>query len=620
MARQSSNSVWHVPSWCFPLLIVLAGIAVYANSFQGEFIYDDQVHIYDNDRITQLWPPWAALHSRRPIVDLSLAVNYALGGFSVGGYHAFNLGVHLLAALTLFGVLRRTLSLPKCTLGTVTAASGIAGSVALLWVVHPLQTQAVTYVTQRGECMMGLFYLLTLYCLLRSVDSAAKGAWQWGAVGCCTLGMGTKGVMVTAPVMVLLFDWIFLSASLREIWRRRWTLYVGLMATWSVLFATGLVWGVFNPAYLRDRAVGFGIKDFGPLEYLLTQPGVIVHYIKLALWPHPLCFDYGWQPAQTMTQVIVPLLVILMAVGFSIWAVIKKRPAGFLGIWFFLILAPTSSFIPIRDMLVEHRMYLSLAAVMTVVVFLGRGVVRRFADLRGLTPAASLVLRASLVAVAVLALGATTIRRNMDYRSEESIWRDVVTKRPGNPRGQLNFGNVTDNPDEALLAYQKAIELKPDYADGYYNLGTQLARKGDDAAAEKAYRRAIELDRDFAEPHFNLGNALDRMGRKAQAMDAYREALRISPDYVRAHYNLGTSLYSLGEIQASIEQFRDVLRLLPAWRGPGLVAETHFNLGTALTRLGSEREAAGHFRAVLKIKPGHAGARRSLTKLGPQFD
>ena len=228
--------------WGAIVLIVLAVLAAYRNSFSGPFIFDDIASIVDNPTIRRLWPVSVPLWppfsggqtvGGRPILNLSLAVNYAWGGADVRGYHAVNLGIHILAALTLFGLVRRTLERAKLADGRAACpgrALPTALVVALLWALHPLQTESVTYIIQRAESLMGLFYLLTLYCFVRftergssfvplrgtSADEEAGGVvWAWLSVVCCLLGMATKEVMVSAPVIVFLYDRTFVSGTFR---------------------------------------------------------------------------------------------------------------------------------------------------------------------------------------------------------------------------------------------------------------------------------------------------------------------------------------------------------------------------------------------------------------------
>ena len=224
-----------------------AGIAAYWNSFSGGIVFDDYVTIRENPSITNLadlpavlQPPRDISSSGRPLVNLSLAVNYTLGGTSdMWSYHAFNLAIHLLATLTLLGVVRRTLLSPPLRERFGRGALPLAGAVALLWMLHPLQVQSVTYITQRAESMVSLAYLLTVYCTIRSASSS-RIAWSAAAVLSCATGMLCKEVMVTAPVAVLVYDRLFLAGGWRRALSQRRGLYIGLAVTW-------LIWSIsFN--------------------------------------------------------------------------------------------------------------------------------------------------------------------------------------------------------------------------------------------------------------------------------------------------------------------------------------------------------------------------------------
>ena len=258
------------------MLVIAAGIGAYHNSFQGPFIFDDLHSIPLNPHIRHLWPIREALSAPRycsvngrPVICLSLALNYALGGLNVRGYHAFNLAVHLLSALVLFGILRRTLEGEKLRDRFGDAAVWLAAAIAIIWEIHPLQTESVTYIVQRTELLMGLFLLLTLYCALRGSHSARPSAWYLAAVISCALGMGSKEVMVGAPLLVLLYDRVFLASSFRELWQRRGGLYASLAATWLIL--------VVLVARTPRSATGFGMKGLTSWDYLKTEPGVIVY-------------------------------------------------------------------------------------------------------------------------------------------------------------------------------------------------------------------------------------------------------------------------------------------------------------------------------------------------------
>jgi Flp pilus assembly protein TadD len=584
-----------------PLVVVVAGLLAYSNSFTGPFIFDDVRWIQENPTIRHLWPIWdvlwptSSLVNARPVVNLSLAVNYALGGFNVWGYHALNLTVHILAGLTLLGVVRRTLVQPALRERFGAVANELALVVAILWTVHPLQTESVTYVIQRTESLMGLFYLLTLYCFIRGVASSRPRLWYGLCVGACALGMASKEVMVSAPLMVLLYDRAFVSGSFREAARRRWPLYLGLLATWMLEGLMVVAAGTFaHTSVMVQRA--WGITRW---EYLLTEPGVILHYLQLAAWPYPLCFDYYGSPlAGTGLNFLLPTLVIAILLGATVWLCKTNSACGFVGAWFFLILAPSSSIIPLDSPAYEHRMYLSLAAVVVL----------------GVTEMHALFGRRTLAVAVLLAivLGVVTWRRNQDFRSNVAIWQDTVAKCPWNPRAQLYLGNALTQPGtlpEAVEHLEQAVRLKPEYAVAHCNLGIALAQSGRVEEAIGHFEQALRLMPDYPEAHCNLGVALGRVGRMPEAIEHFEQAIRLTPEYAEAHCNLGVTLGQVGQIPEAIGQLEQAIRLKPDY------PEAHYNLGVALGRVGRMPEAIGHFEQALQLKPGYADAQKALARL-----
>ena len=623
-------------------LLVAAGIAVYANSFQGVFLFDDLQEIVENERIRRLWPPWELLGDRRPVVDLTLAVNYALGGLSEWGFHSVNVAVHILASITLYGLVRRTLARQTSHNRIQNNAGSLAFTIALLWLIHPLQTQSVTYLIQRAEALMGLFYLLTLYCVLRGAESTRSGSWYLLSVLTCALGMGSKAVMVTAPVTVLLFDGVFLARSFGAALRQRWALYVGLATTWIILILCGVAGTILNPSK-TGVTVGLGFIGATPWEYALTQPGVLLHYLKISLWPHPLCLDYGWPLAQSAREIVGPAIVLAIVLAGTTWALIRKSWIGFVGAWFFVILCPTSSVIPIQDAAFEHRMYLPLAAVISLTV-LGVWWAIGLLSARYLaSPAIRRVIAGSLIAGAATPLAYLTVERNRDYRSALIMWRDVVAKRSANPRGYYNLGKALDEAGQeaqAMRLYKQAIEVDPMYDEAYFGLGVLLARRGRPGDALEAYRQAIRLHPRNASVRSNLGNTLVKLGRFDEAVAEYEEALRIAPRHVNARYNLGSTWLHIGRFADAIRAFREVLRIqpdhLPARCNLGVAladsrrldeaiqvyrevlaidprhANTYVNLGIAFLLQGKHKEGRAALHRALEIEPNHATARRTL--------
>ena len=455
------------PSRWWPALaagVLIAAVAgAYANSFSGVFLFDDDWTILQNTSIRSL-DIWNSLTgSRRPVVNLSLAVNYAVGGLEVWGYHAFNLGVHILSTLTLFGLIRRTLIGLKRNPDLARSATSIAAIVAGLWAIHPLQTQSVTYIIQRGESLMGLFYLLTLYCVQRSMGSRRAGAWQVAAVLACAAGMGSKAVMVTAPLIVLLYDRTFGAGTFRDALRQRWPLYIGLACTWAVLVGCGVVGGVLLPSAGARGNVGFAVREVTPLQYVLSQPEVIVHYLELCVWPARLCLDYAWPVADSMLRISVFGLFLLLLLMVTAWATWRRPAWGFVGAWFFVILAPTSSIIPIKDLAFEHRMYLPIASVVIVLVMATRSVLVRVPKNGHSVRSPRGAIGGLLLAVVVSLFVCRTADRNRDYQSEARMWQSVVAARPS-ARAHNNLAKSLKNEGqyaEAVEHCRAAIKLGP---------------------------------------------------------------------------------------------------------------------------------------------------------------
>ena len=588
------------------MLIIAAGIWAYHNSFFGPFVFDDISHISGNPHIRHLWPPGDVLsHSSRPVVDLSLAVNHALGGMNPWGYHLFNVVVHILAGLTLYAVVRRTLLSETLRSAFGRAASSLAGAITLIWLVHPLQTESVTFTIQRGESLMSLFYLLTLYCVIHSDDQSRENLWKIGAVVSCALGMACKPVMVTAPLLTLLYDCAFLAKSWRDAMQRRGWLYAGLAASWlllPLLLANAPEW---------KTSAGFEFKGIPPLQYALIQSMAILRYLRLAFWPRPLSLDYGWgyhwQEMVRAGDALPDLMVVAALLAGAVWAWNRKPVLGFLGAWLFLILAPTSSFIPIADPIAEHRMYLPLAAVVTGVV-----VVAFVLGKRLLSNQSGSVLGWAACGFAVVALAVLTIQRNRDYISVVAIWQDTVAKCPNNPRAHYSLGVALGQAgriEEAIAHYEQALRLKPDYADAHYNLGNALRKGGKGQDAVEHLEQAIRINPDYAEAHDNLGNVLLQEGKVSDAIAHYEQALRIKPDLAEAHNNLGVALEQAGRVQEAIRHYEQALRIKPDF------ADAHYNLGNALEKAGRVPEAIQHYKQALRIKPDFTQAQNALARL-----
>lgn len=658
MAKRSVGNKGSLPAQKQPvdrtrlagLILVAATIAAYSNTLRCPFVFDDKIDIIDNRSIRSLWPPWRpmlvtsgdkmALHAR-PVVAFSLAVNYALGGLNPLPYHLTNLGIHVLAGLALFGIARRTLASPVLAPRYGELAMPLALTIAAIWALHPLQTQAVTYTVQRYESLMGMFYLLSLYCAIRSDASPRRHGWEAASVTACFLALESKEVAVSIPIVILLYDRAFLAGSFREAWRRRRALYLGLAATWVAFLV------LFAISASRSKWAGYGLS-VSATEYARSQFGVILHYLRLSFWPYPQVLDYDWQVATTAAQIVPGMVVILALLAATIWAIVRRPGWGLLGAWFFLILAPTSSIMPIADLAFEHRMYLPLAAVSAAAVLGAYEAIQWWCKRQSVPPDSRLWALALPALAAACGLCLASHARNQVYHSEISVWRDTVAKVPDNSRAHNNLGAALGDQgqlEESLGEFEKALRISPRYGTAYYNLGKTLTRLGrnDEAigyletalemivegdARERAgahsqlgfalynlnkiddavrhFRRALELDPETPAAHYNLANALSRQGKLDEAIGLYEKALDLDPLYAAAHTNLANVLYKQGKLDEAAAHYQKALKINPKQK------ESHCSLAAILTERGDLDNAISHCREAIHIEPDFTEAYHNL--------
>lgn len=527
-----------------PVLILAAGFWAHAPGLDGALVLDDVRAIVRNQTIltlsplsTPLSPPTETTVAGRPIANLSLAINYALtpadvrdvfdpslpgappdaadrARRNVRSYHVGNLLIHLAAALLLFGVVRRTLLTPRLRASFAHVADGMAGLVALLWVVHPLTTGAVTYVIQRVESLMSLFALLTLYAVIRGTAHGARaGAWTALAIVACALGMGTKETMVAVPLVAAVWLWIFRRDDPSGM---RWPIVAGLAATWLVLAM--LVAG-------ETRGPSIGDDATTAWRYLITQADVLIHFVVQVFAPTSLVFLYDWLLVDGLGQVWWQVLVVAAAVIAAALGVVRRGPLAFPAAAFFLMLAPSSSVLPIvTEVAATHRMYLPLACVIGMIVAGVFVVGRRL----GVTPKVGTVA-ASVVAVAVATLlGLATRDRGRVYASEETLWQDTVAKRPQDLRPRLSYGIALARRGrlaEAEAQLQAAVTIAPEDAMARVRLGSVLAQQGKTDAAIPHLERAIANRPDDPAAYRLLGQIYADRGQEALAVQNLSRAV-----------------------------------------------------------------------------------------------
>ena len=487
------------------------------------------------------------------------------------------------------------------------ATSGIRDRAALGRA--PLTTEAVTYVIQRAESLAALFTLGVLLCVSRAHESARTARWLALALLGATCGALSKPVFAIVPILVLLYDACFLSGSLRGAVSRRGGFYAGLVAV-----------ALLAPLTLRlapwewQGTAGPATVGVSPIAYALTEPGVIAHYLRLALWPRPLCLDYGWPIATRASQIVAPVLLLLALLAVTVLAFRRRAAAGFVGVWFFVLLAPTSR----RD-----RGGRSGLRAPHVPAPGGRdqraGAGRRRRARATAGPSAQSVPRATCVGAGLLAAAAVTLvtltaRRNLDYRSRLSIWSQTVTVAPRNARAHFSYGIALRDAGAIARAEQEfrvALALRPRDAETHVNLGQVRETRGDSLEALREYRTAVALDSTSALARYDLGALLFESGELDEALPHLLAAVRLSPHRAPVRNTLGAALFRAGRREEALAEFQEALRIDPD------APEARCNLGFALAAAGRLEDARREFHAVLERHPDFAPARKGLSLLPP---
>ncbi|MCB9853376.1 MAG: tetratricopeptide repeat protein [Phycisphaerales bacterium] len=671
-ARRKQAQELNLPSAAdapVPLLLGLAFVLAvltsraYANSFKGDFVYDDTKWIEQMsvDRVKD--PIRSALGARRPVVDLTLTYNYiraekhpAPRAMTVRelpdpyGYHVVNLIIHILAGLTLFGLVRRTIRIGPFSDPVKESAHWIAFCIAMLWLLHPLQTQSVTYIIQRAESMMGLFYLLTLYCLLRyatTQDGPIRISWLICTLIAACLGMGSKAVMVTVPIVALIFDRAFLAQNWRELFSKRWPAHACIAASLLVLVSCGVVKGVLFKPNARNATVGFGLSNkqhqyyVSPFEYLLTEAKVIPRYLKLSALPTDQVLDYKMEKVdphvltfgELFSESLLPGAFVLLMLGATAFGLYRRHWLGFVGVWFFVILAPTSSIIPIRDPIYEHRMYLSLAAVIALFVAGLWFVLQRLTKESLRAALGPICAAVCLIPAAAFAYG--TYQRNALYQDPTELWEDNIAKVPDNWRARNNLAkrylDIADekpkNIDKAINHLVLAVQNNPQFVNGWYNLGNAYSRKKEYDKAIDAYQNALKSNPRYTVAHIMIGNAYtdkgnmlfsqrnrsDGIAALEQAAEAFKTAIPTAERSTtnertlraRAQYNLGNTYSRLWQLQNGPPERLDLARAAYADALETLPNHSSARVGIGLTyiRQSDFQKAIHWFDEALKYNP-----------------
>ncbi len=600
-----SSQRW-IEALCVPLGLAAAVFALYARCLDGPFVFDDHSQLLRNRAIQLRELGFAPLFkaafespSKRPVANLSFALNYWVGGHAPRGYRAVNFALHAANAALVYALARAALRRRPLARGDPRLVALLA---ALLFALHPLQTQSVSYIVQRMNLLCALFYLAALgcYAIARERPPGRRGAALAACAGCAALALGSKQNAVTLPAALFLWEW-FLYRDLDPAFARR----VARRALPPLALAAGLAyWWIFQGPHW-----GFNAKAFTLGERVLSQGRAIALYLGLALLPLPsrLNLLHDFPVSRSLFDPLSTLPALLAVLGSAAFAIARARRAPWLAfavLWCLLHLAVESSLLPL-DLVYEHRTYLPLAG----------GCLAAAVGLASRCGGSARTLAAA-GALLVLPLALWTWQRNAVWADAVALWSDVVAKSPSNPLARADLAAAlayAGRESEALAEAERALQLDPSSARLRANLGVAYSRLGRWARAEEHFRRALAAWPDDAELHGNLGAALRAQGERGRAREHLERAVALDPQSARAAYNLALLEGEDGHAQEARRGFERALALDPEH------AEAHQALGWGLEQSGALEPALAHYREALRLAPTPSASARlgwALAQLG----
>lgn len=612
--RRAATGSGAMPEWLRavigPACIVAVGWLFYANSFAIPFLFDDYFEIQANPTVKELAPLSSYLTRSRGLTALSFALNVRQGGMEVWGFHFVNVALHILNALLVYALVAWTLRRPVFADRYAPRARVLAALVALVFLAHPLQTMAASYIVQRAESLASFFYLATLLCAAHAftANGGRRALLAALALLAAVLGVISKEILATVPLAVALYWFCFLrDAEGPGGGRRRWLLLVALLALpvgLGLLLARDYLMPAMGPvdplagprAWLFIPTAGFQVEGIGSWQYLITQFGVVTWYLRLFLVPTGQVFDYGWPFADTVwrADVLLPLALLLALLAVAVLSYRRYRLATFCLGWVFITLAPTSSIIPLRDAAFEHRMYLPIIGLAWLVIVGGADLLALLAARLGQPPRALWRGAAVAAAIWIFLLGLATAQRNAVFADPFRFAEDNALKAPQHWRAQYQYGQALlkqGRTDDAVAALEDAIRLNANQGSARIALGGIYLqrRRLDDAerVLEPATRQPEESV--VAAAQQNLAVVYQARGDLDRAEEALLRALELKPQWSSVQRQLAT-LYARKEFWLpAARYYNDALRANPRLRSQlaGAAAVANFKAGIQLT---SERE------------------------------
>lgn len=637
------------------MIVVCLAAMSYIPSLRGPFQFDDLPIIRDSPALYLMDLSWASIRNaisspgsaNRPVANMTFAINYYVGGMDTWGFHLVNLAIHLAAILVLYLFVYRLLTLPALWGSDSPSARRIAFIATLLWGLHPVQTQAVTYIVQRMTSLATLLYLLALWWYLsaRQQEAGYRRRWLFTAAAFSgLLAVGTKEIAVTLPLSIAMIEVYFLCSFNPALLRKQWP-------AWGIVFLalTGVgawvVWVVVDHGGVKTLlSLTQPVQPMTFAERLLTAPRVIVHYLSLLLFPAPsrLVLDYHFPFSTSLMAPITTLPSMAAVVGLVVFAVGSARRwplVSFCILWFFLHLV-LETLAPVLDLVFEHRLYLPSVGVMILAAV---GIERLLCVEWGRWTVPGRIVARGVVATVVALLAMGTWQRNLVWADDIALWQDTVNKAPTNVRARYTLAYAYGEHglmDDAVREYREALRLRPGFLNVQSGLGLIYGRQGQFEAATREFQDILRHAPDFYAVRANLGVVYYQLGRTADALNEIERVIKDHPDYTVAHYNLATLLHKENRLDEAIAEYREALRIWPAYaeartdlallyqqtgRAPDAVAElrtavrltptyapAHYNLGNLLMEQGAVDEAIGELRAAVQLDPRSADSRNNL--------
>lgn len=619
------------------LFVTVVTVLIYSNTWRVPFTFDD-IPAIPNSSFVPHFSFSASDFLRhglglRGIPSLTLGINYYFGGIDVVGYHIVNVGIHSINGILVFflayhlSLLTRTTR--TSTLGYLSWNNHVmlALCAALLFVVHPIQTMAVTYVVQRLTSLMTLFYLVALLSYVRARWRGWSWAWMGVSLAATVFAMLSKQNSGTIPLAVLLLEVGFFSHTYQQ-FRSHFMRFLPLLLTAFLIpiMLLGLVPFLqvdpFNADELRTRFAEISIhkltsstNDISRIDYFLTQLPVIVRYLRLLLAPFGQNIDHDVQLVKSFTEMrgvgSVLLLISLVFVALILWKK-RQRLISFGILFFFLALSIESSIFPLPDLMFEYRLYLPMVGFSLVAATLFAEAADRFGQ-RALWRNVALehVIVVFLV-VLLTCLGAATYHRNGLWRDSLALWADAVAKSPYKARPHNNLGILyleQGRLDEAAVLFEKVIALDAEYSPAYNNIGLIYLQRDQLDQALFYFRKALELDPRYAHAQNNIGAVYIKQNRIQDAEEAFRTAAELEPRYASARDNLGLIYFKQKRYEEALRQFERAIAIDPHQ------AVSYNNLGVVYVTIGRVDEARRAFNTALGLDPRHENAIANLRML-----